>query len=236
MKNSVHNTAFWLVSCVLLSVMILTPAALAQAKGAGQEKPFGKEKPAAQTGEPRYKDSSLPIEDRVADLLPRMTLEKKVEQITGGWESRIDVIDPTGTYNAESARKTIAAEWGEHVKFTPRQSAILHNGIQRYLREKTRLGIPAIITSEGLHGLMEYGSTSFPQALGLAATWDPALVKRVFTAVGDEAGSRGLNQVFSPVLDIARDPRWGRTEETYGEDPFLVSRIGVAAIEGLQGD
>ena len=83
---------------------------------------------------------------------------------------------------------------------------------------------------------MEYGSTSFPQALGLASTWDPALVKKVFTAVGDEAGSRGVGQVFSPVLDIARDPRWGRTEETYGEDPYLASRMGVAAIEGLQGD
>ena len=89
---------------------------------------------------------------------------------------------------------------------------------------------------EGLHGFMEYGSTSFPQALGLAATWDPALVKRVFTAAGDEAGSRGVGQVFSPVLGLAREPRWGRTEETYGEDPFLVSRMGVAAIEGLQGD
>jgi beta-glucosidase len=83
---------------------------------------------------------------------------------------------------------------------------------------------------------MEYGSTSFPQALGLASTWDPALVKRVFTAAGDEAGSRGVGQVYSPVLDIARDPRWGRTEETYGEDPYLVSRMGVAAIEGLQGE
>jgi beta-glucosidase len=89
---------------------------------------------------------------------------------------------------------------------------------------------------EALHGFMEYGSTNFPQALGLASTWDPALVHRVFTAAGDEAGASGAGQVFSPVLDIARDPRWGRTEETYGEDPFLASRMGVAAIEGLQGD
>jgi beta-glucosidase len=202
----------------------------------GQAKAASQGQPIPQAGQPPYKDASLPIEDRVADLLPRMTLEEKVEQITGGWETRIDVIDPTGTYNAESARKTFAAEWGANIKFMPRQSAILRNGVQRYLREKTRLGIPAIITSEGLHGLMEYGSTSFPQALGLAATWDPTLVKRVFTAVGDEAASRGVGQVFSPVLDIARDPRWGRTEETLGEDPYLVSRMGVAAIEGLQGD
>ncbi len=185
---------------------------------------------------PRYKDPNAPIADRVADLLPRMTLEEKVEQLAGGWEQKIDVIDPTGTYTKEEARKIVSGEWGPDVKFTPRQSAILRNAVQRYQLEKTRLGIPVIFMSEGLHGLMEYGSTSYPQALGLAATFDPALIKRVFTAVGDEAGSRGIGQVFSPVLDIARDPRWGRTEETYGEDPYLASRIGVAAIEGFQGD
>lgn len=192
--------------------------------------------PTAPNAAPRYKDANLPVSDRVADLLPRMTLEEKVEQLTGGWDARIQVIDPTGTYTDETARKAITAEWGSPIKFTPRDSAILRNGVQRYLSEKTRLGIPAMFLGEALHGYMEYGSTSFPQALGLASTWDPALVKRVFTAVGDEAGSRGAGQVFSPVLDIARDPRWGRTEETYGEDPYLASRIGVAAIEGLQGD
>jgi beta-glucosidase len=185
---------------------------------------------------PRYKNAALPIADRVADLLPRMTLEEKVYQLTGGWDSKIEVVDPTGTFTTETARKTLSAEWGAEVKFTPRQAAILRNGVQRYLREKTRLGIPAMFLGEALHGYMEYGSTSFPQALGLAATFDPALVKRVFTAVGDEAGSRGAGQVFSPVLDMAHDPRWGRTEEGYGEDPYLIARMGVAAIEGLQGD
>lgn len=184
----------------------------------------------------RYKDGRLPVADRVADLLPRMTLEEKVYQLTGGWERGVEVIDPTGTYTNETARKTLLAEWGTDVKFGPRQAAILRNGVQRWYRDKTRLGIPAMFLGEALHGYMEDGATSFPQALGLAATFDPALVKRVFTAVGEEAGSRGSGQVFSPVLDIARDPRWGRTEETYGEDPFLVSRMGVAAITGLQGD
>lgn len=194
------------------------------------------ESSAPKTEMPRYKDASLPIADRVADLLPRMTLEEKVYQLTGGWDSKIEVVDPTGTFTTETARRTLSAEWGAEVKFTPRQAAILRNGVQRYLREKTRLGIPAMFLGEALHGYMEYGSTSFPQALGLAATFDPALVKRVFTAVGDEAGSRGAGQVFSPVLDMARDPRWGRTEEGYGEDPYLISRMGVAAIKGLQGD
>ena len=194
------------------------------------------ESSAAKTDIPPYKDASLPIADRVADLLPRMTLEEKVYQLTGGWDSKIEVVDPTGTFTTETARQTLTAEWGPEVKFTPRQAAILRNGVQRYLREKTRLGIPAMFLGEGLHGYMEYGSTSFPQALGLAATFDPALVKRVFAAVGDEAGSRGAGQLFSPVLDMARDPRWGRTEEGYGEDPYLISRMSVAAIEGLQGD
>ena len=209
---------------------VLVCASLPIALGIAQEKP------SAQSSAPRYKDVSLPIGDRVADLLPRMTLEEKVYQLTGGWDGHVSVIDPTGTYTDETARKALSAEWGLELKFTPRDAAILRNGVQRYLREKTRLGIPAMFLGEALHGYMEYGSTSFPQALGLASTWDPSLVKRVFTAVGDEAGSRGSGQVFSPVLDIARDPRWGRTEETYGEDPFLAARMGVAAIEGLQGD
>jgi beta-glucosidase len=196
----------------------------------------GQSKPAAGADTPKYKDAALAIEDRVADLLPRMTLEEKVEQISTGWEGRISLVDPTGTFTNEEARKIILNEWGTEMKVPPRKMAILRNAVQRYQREKTRLGIPVMFYSESLHGLMEYGSTSFPQALGLAATWDPALVKRLFTAAGDEAGSRGVGQVYSPVLDLARDPRWGRTEETYGEDPYLVSRIGVAVIEGLQGD
>lgn len=218
-----RNARPYVVACVLM-IFAMSAITASQAQAAPE------------TSAPRYKDASLPIDDRVTDLLKRMTLEEKVDQITTGWESRMEVIDPTGTYTSEQARKIILNEWGEEMKVTPRQYAILRNGVQRYLREKTRLGIPAMFYSESLHGLMEYGSTSFPQALGLASTWDPALVKRVFTAAGDEAGSRGVGQVYSPVLDIARDPRWGRTEETYGEDPYLVSRMGVAAIEGLQGD
>ena len=185
---------------------------------------------------PKYKNQALPIQDRVADLLSRMTLEEKVGQIAPPADRQTHVIDPTGTFTDESATAMTSRWWDPDLQFTPRKSAILRNGVQRYLKEKTRLGIPELFMGEALHGFMEYGSTSFPQALGLASTWDPDLVHQVFTAAGDEAGSRGAGQVFSPVLDIARDPRWGRTEETYGEDPFLASRMGVAAITGLQGD
>ncbi|HEY0797197.1 MAG TPA: glycoside hydrolase family 3 N-terminal domain-containing protein [Acidisarcina sp.] len=183
-----------------------------------------------------YKNPSLTVEERVADLLPRLTLEEKIEQISGGAEFRYEVIDPTGTFTTETARAAFGQMQDPEVAFSAKRSAILRNSIQRYQREKSRLGIPAIFMGEGLHGFMEDGSTSFPQVIGLASTFDPALIHQVFTAVGDEAGSRGAGQVFSPVLDLARDPRWGRTEETYGEDPFLVSRMGVNAIEGLQGD
>jgi beta-xylosidase len=185
---------------------------------------------------PRYRDPRLAIEDRVADLLARMTLEEKVEQIAGGAWRRSEILDPTGTFTSEQARETFSRMSSPELVLPPRRAAILRNGVQRYLREKSRLGIPALFMGEALHGFMAYGSTSFPQALGLASTWDPELVRRVFSAAGDEARAAGVGQVFTPVLDLARDPRWGRTEETYGEDPYLVSRMAVAAVTGLQGD
>jgi beta-glucosidase len=186
-----------------------------------------------------YQDASLPIQARVSDLLRHMTLEEKVNELVWTADStrnKIQVIDPTGTFTDETAQHALAAEWGPEIKLTPRDAAILRNAVQRYLREKTRLGIPALFFGEGLHGYMEYGSTSFPQTMAMASAWDPELVKRVYTAIADEAGSRGAGQLFAPDLDIARDPRWGRTEETYGEDPYLVSRMAVAMVEGLQGD
>lgn len=189
----------------------------------------------AQESAPKYKNPAFSIQDRVADLLSRMTLEEKVEQIAGS-RGPVHLIDPTGTFTDETASALFRQFQNPDTSLPAKRAAILRNGVQRYLREKTPLGIPRMFMGEGLHGFMEDTSTSFPQALGLASTWDPALVHRVFTAVGDEAGAAGADQVFSPVLDIARDPRWGRTEETYGEDPYLVSRMGVAAITGLQGD
>jgi beta-glucosidase len=184
---------------------------------------------------PPYRNAKLAIDDRVADLLSRMTLEEKVAQIAPD-RNQTFVIDPTGTFTDESARATLARWSDPDLEFPPKRAAILRNALQRYAREKTRLGIPRLFMGEALHGFMEYGSTSFPQAIGLASTWDPALVKQVFTAAGEEAGAAGVGQVFTPVLDLARDPRWGRTEETYGEDPYLVSRMAVAAVTGLQGD
>jgi beta-glucosidase len=191
---------------------------------------------AGQEPAPRYKDPHLAISDRVADLLPRMTLEEKVDEITGGHFTDRGLIDTTDQLRYKTAVDLLKEMYRLDTTMSPRERALAHNALQRYQREKTKLGIPLIFFGEALHGYMAYGSTSFPQALALASSWDPALVKQVFTAASDEMSASGANQAFTPVLDLARDPRWGRTEETYGEDPYLDSRMGVAAIEGLQGD
>jgi len=193
--------------------------------------PLSAQQPAAP-----YKDPHLAIRDRVADLLSRMTLEEKVAEITGGRHADSGLLDTTGQLPYKTVAELFAEMFKNDNKMTPRDRALAHNALQRFQLEKTRLGIPSMFFGEALHGYMAYGSTSFPQALALASTWDPALVKQVFTAAADEMSASGANQAFTPVLDLARDPRWGRTEETYGEDPYLGSRMGVAAIEGLQGD
>ena len=180
-----------------------------------------------------YKNPRLPIEQRVADLLGRMTLEEKCAELYPSLNRQI--IDSTGQFTNETAARTFRQLFDVNSKLTTHDGAVLRNAAQRYLVEKTRLGIPAIFEGEALHGFMSNGATSFPQALALASTWDPVLVHDVFTAVADEMASAGVEQAFSPVLDLARDPRWGRTEETYGEDPYLGAHIGVAAIEGMQG-
>jgi beta-glucosidase len=117
----------------------------------------------------------------------------------------------------------------------PRESALYANAVQQWLKDHTRLGIPVIFHGEVLHGDMELGGTAFPQPLALAASWDPELIGRIFTAAALEVRTRGGQLVLGPNLDVGRDPRWGRTEETYGEDPWLVSRMGVACVKALQG-
>lgn len=185
----------------------------------------------SQEAKPAYRDPSLPVEQRADDLLKRMTLEEKVDQLSGGRRRMQASPDPA----AKEAFADLGKLYREDAQVSAHDAAAARNKAQHYLVEKTRLGIPGLFQGEALHGFMAYGSTSFPQVLGLASTWDPELVQQTFTAAADEMASAGVNQAFTPVLDLARDPRWGRTEETYGEDPFLVARMGVAAINGLQG-
>ncbi len=120
--------------------------------------------------------------------------------------------------------------------FSPKESAEFANEIQKFILKKTRLGIPVIIHDECLHGCMAKGSTIFPQSIALASSWNPDLMEEVSTAIGKETRARGIHQCLSPTINIARDPRCGRTEETYGEDPYLTSRIAVAFVKGIQGE
>jgi beta-glucosidase len=175
--------------------------------------------PAPQAQAPRYKDASLPTDPRVQDLLARMTLEEKFWQlfmIPGSLD------DPAHDYSHGAFGLQISTG-GVTGPDAGRAHAERINRIQRYFVEETRLGIPIIPFEEALHGLAREGATVFPQAIALAATWDVDLMRRVSSAAALETRSRGIRQVLSPVVNIADDVRWGRVEETYGEDPFLSS-------------
>jgi beta-glucosidase len=195
---------------------------------------------------PPYRNPGLPVEQRVADLLGRMTLEEKIAQLEGAWENRqfhtdtkTMFVDEKGAFLPERAGTLIKNGLGEMSRPSenrgPRAMAEFTNAMQHWVKDNTRLGIPVIFHEECLHGHAALQGTSFPQPIGLASTWNPGLVHDVFTATAAEVRARGAQQCLTPVLDLGREPRWGRTEETYGEDPYLVSRIGVAAIEGFQG-
>jgi len=199
----------------------------------------------SQENRPDYKNPRLPVERRVADLLSRMTLEEKIAQLTCLWERRPQV-EPQknfdtdrGDFSPEKAAEVMKHGIGQIARQReqkdPRQGATFANAVQKWLIENTRLGIPAILHDEILHGHMAKGSTSFPQPIALATTWDPEFIAKVFTAGALETRARGSHQVLGPNLDLGREPRWGRTEETYGEDPYLTSRMAVAIVKALQG-
>ena len=195
---------------------------------------------------PKYKDPDLSCDERVEDLLSRMTLEEKIAQMQCLWRRRADTLfDTAGRFDAAKARAAFADGRGlGHVArpsdagegLTARQMAELTNDMQRFFIETSRLGIPVMFHEECLHGLAARESTSYPQPIGLAATFDPDLVERVYATTAAEARARGTHQALTPVVDVAREPRWGRVEETFGEDPYLVARMGVAAVRGFQGD
>jgi beta-glucosidase len=195
---------------------------------------------------PAYRNPKLPIEQRLVDLLSRMTLEEKVAQLEGVWENQQFMktpesrfVDEKGAFVPERAAVLLQHGIGQMSRPSegrgPREMAEFTNTMQKWLKENTRLGIPVLFHDECLHGHVAQKGTSYPAAIGLASTWDADLVHEVFSATAAEARARGPQECLAPMLDLARDPRWGRTEETYGEDPYLVSRIGVAAIKGFQG-
>lgn len=188
-----------------------------------------------------YKNPDLSIEERVDDLLPRMTLEEKFWQlfmIPGDLSDGKDRYKH-GIFGFQVATKGKSGNEAEQLLDysgggTAEQTAVLINEIQKYFVEETRLGIPIIAFDEALHGLVREGATAFPQSIALAATWDTLLVADVGKAITMETKTRGIRQILSPVLNIARDVRWGRTEETYGEDPFLTTQMGVSFISQFE--
>jgi beta-glucosidase len=190
-----------------------------------------------------FRNPALPVGRRVDDLLARMTLNEKVAQMCCyvAWDEASRFYDFKGNIQREKALLSVKDGLGQigvvafNADITPADHARLINAIQRFVIENTRLGIPVMFHDECLHGLMDFGATIFPQSLAMASTWDPGLIERVFTAIAAEARSRGVAQALTPMIDVVRDPRWGRTEESYGEDPYLTSRFAVAIIRGLQG-
>jgi len=193
-----------------------------------------------------YLNQKLSVEKRVKDLLSRMTLAEKASQMRCIWLGKAEtLVNEEGKFDLKKARTSFKKGNGLGQVGRPsdagkgldaRGQAELTNEIQKFFIENSRLGIPVIFHEECLHGQAAIGGTSFSQPIGLAATFDPELVESLFTMTAEEARSRGSHQALTPVVDVARDPRWGRVEETYGEDPYLVSRLGIAAVRGFQGD
>lgn len=196
--------------------------------------------------EPAYRNPKLSVERRVKDLLSRMTLKEKVAQMLCIWQQKGNtLVDEKGRFDPQKARVHFKDRLGLGQVGRPsdagggrnaREMAELTNDIQKFFLEDTRLGIPVVFHEECLHGHAAVDGTSFPQPIGLGATFDPELVRRLFEMTAAEARARGTHQALTPVVDVAREPRWGRVEETFGEDPYLVSRLGIAAVQGFQGD
>ncbi|MFY1046689.1 glycoside hydrolase family 3 N-terminal domain-containing protein [Chryseobacterium sp. GP-SGM7] len=191
---------------------------------------------------PLYKDPKQPLEARVQDLLKKMTPEEKFWQcfmIPGDLDNV-----PKGQYShgifglQVSAGNQGGGVAGQLLKYNANEDAERLakkiNSIQKYFVEESRLGIPIIPFDEALHGLMREGATAFPQAIGLSATFNPELMKEISTAIAKESKLRGIRQILTPVVNLASDVRWGRTEETYGEDPFLTSVMGVNFVSSFE--
>ena len=197
-------------------------------------------------GVPAYRNAKLPSARRVKDLLGRMSLEEKAAQMVCIWREKAKtLVDEDGNFDHAKARAAFARGHGLGQVGRPsdagsgknaREMARLTNAIQKFFVEESRLGIPVIFHEECLHGHAAVDGTSFPQPIALAATFNPELVESLFSMTALEARLRGAHQALTPVVDVAREPRWGRVEETYGEDPYLVSRLGIAAVRGFQGD
>lgn len=243
----------------LLSVSIFAFAGLAlQACQTIETPAFADPEPVAEI------DATLVSSDpEIAGLISEMTLDEKLAQLSCIWISKGEILDDDGNFSPEKMAErhphgvgcfarpqdTMGMEATDERKDvndatvvrrmsarTPSETVTLTNAVQKWMIEETRLGIPTLFHEEGLHGFQGRYATAFPQSIALASTFDPELLERVYSITAREIRVRGVHHVLSPVVDVALDPRWGRIEETFGEDPYLVSQMGVAAIRGFQGD
>ena len=203
------------------------------------------------TSLPAYKDPSFSIDVRLSDLLSRMTLEEKVGQLLCplGWEMyeiHGNEVCPSGKFKQLIKERNVGMLWATYradpwTKKTlanglnPEMAAKAGNALQKYVMENTRLGIPMFLAEEAPHGHMAIGATVFPTGIGMAATWSPELVKEVGQVIAKEIRSQGGHISYGPVLDLTRDPRWSRVEETFGEDPVLSGTLGASMVDGLGG-
>jgi beta-glucosidase len=195
---------------------------------------------------PLYKNPAVSAAHRVKDLLSRMTLEEKAAQMMCVWQKKAEtLVDADGNFAPRKAKAAFQHGHGLGQVGRPsdsgkgknaREMAELTNAIQKFFIEHSRLGIPVMFHEECLHGHAAIDGTSFPQPIGLAATFNPGLVESLYAMTAEEARVRGTHQALTPVVDVAREPRWGRVEETFGEDPHLVAQLGMAAVRGFQGD
>ncbi len=194
---------------------------------------------ASKNGQETYLNPDASIDDRIDDLLSKMTLEEKAMQLNAASIRKSAAVEE----GVEPIEKSIEEQIKNGIGFIentfdqrkPEQSVAMVNSLQKYLKENTRLGIPAIIGTECLHGHAGRNSTVFPTPLAMASSWNPKLLNEVFDVIGREARARGGHEAHTPVLDIGRDPRWGRIEESYGEDTYLTTQMAMAIISGLQG-
>lgn len=190
-------------------------------------------------GTERYRDASLTTRARVDDLLSRMTLEEKAAQLIA--VPATEVVE-NGEFSPDAAEALLADGVGHITRVggmcavEPATAAAIANDVQAFLRSETRLGLPAICHEECLSGYMGPAGTTYPQSIGMASTWEPDLVEEITGEIRRQLEAIGCHHALSPVLDVSRDARYGRTEETYGEDPYLVAALGASYVSGLQGD
>ena len=184
-----------------------------------------------------YTNPALPIPQRVQDLLSRMTTGEKVAQLRSTWSAypRINDALLADPHRMDSLFGQGIGMINPDFDNTLEQSIRYRNTIQDYLRTKTRLGIPVIFLDEAHHGLLAMQSDVFPTSIGLACSWDTLMTEHIYQFIANQSSLRGTAMVLAPVIDVARDPRWGRTGETFGEDPFLCGLMGSAAVRGFQG-